>query len=890
MLGPIRRLFRLGVGKPSLKQAVDWEIEHYLAEQTERLMDGGMSAGEARREAERRFGDVARRRKKIVATDRRRVVMGKRGEFWDAILVGLRQTSRGVRRSPGLAMAVVLTLGLGIGVNAAMFGVVDRILLRAPDHVVEPDLVRRVLWDGMFFGQAAIIPASTYPDVEDLRTIPEFASVGALTGSIPLTLSVGENASQVMAIKATHDFFTTVGVRAHLGRFFAPEDDRFESALTAVVSYEFWQRSLGGDAGVLGRTLDLSGHEATVIGVAPRGFTGIDLARVDVWLPAVAAEYAQSGDRFFNSRTYFWLEPVVRLKEAASVGSAEAQATALHINGREGRVDPDLLIVTTAPLIAAHGPNPSAESKVARWVAGVSLIVLLIACANVANLLLAQGTGRRREVAVRLSLGVSRGRLLREMVFETLVLASVGGLVALAVAHWGGGVIRAVLIPEVVWSTSSRSGRVVAFTALLSVAAGLIAGFGPAVQSTRADLTRDLSGGGRGVSRTRARVRGGLTVAQATMSAVLLVGAGLFIQSLVEVRSLDLGLDVDRLVMATLEFHGEEPDALETTRLYDEAMDAVGRLPGVTAVAGTDMLFQWASIEHLSVPGLDSLPVPPGGGPFYYAVSPGYMQTIGLSVLQGRPILDSDVAGGPPVAVVNETMAQAFWPGQDPLDGCFHIAEAEACTRVVGVVEDASRAGLEVGNTLAYHVPLAQTEGAPAGIYVRTEGDPGELAAALAPALRSFSPRIRFAQVQTFRELLDPHTRSWTLGAVLFTAFGILALIVAAIGLYSVLAFDVAQRTREIGIRAALGAQKTRVLRGVVIAGARLAVLGIFLGLGVAFVAAPYAKGVLFQVDRAEPMVLAVVATLLMFVAVIASVVPGLRATRVDPMEALRAE
>ncbi|HSG07326.1 MAG TPA: ABC transporter permease [Longimicrobiales bacterium] len=890
-MGPMRRLFRLGLGKPSLRQAVDWEIEHYLQEQSDRLVEQGMSPAEARRQAERRFGDVARQRKRMVATDRRRVVMGKRGEFWDASLTGLRQALRGVRRSPGLAVAVVLTLGLGIGVNAAMFGVVDRLLLRAPDHVVQPELVRRVLRDGMFFRERTIISTTTYPDVVDLRTVPEFVSVGATTSRNPLTLGAGEDARHIMVVRATHDFFTTLGVRAHMGRFFDAEDDRLESPLTAVVGYEFWKGPLGGDPGVLGRTLDISGHDMTVIGVAPRGFTGIGLEPVDVWLPAVPAEYAQAGsDRFFNSRSYWWLQAVVRLADADGVESAESQATALHINGREeNRRDPSVLILT-APIIEAQGPDASNESKVARWLTGVSLIVLLIACANVANLLLAQGTGRRREVAVRLSLGVTRSRLLREMMLETLMLALLGGVAALALAHWGGGLIRALLIPDILWTASALSGRVVAFTFLLSLAAGMVAGFGPALQSTRADLTRDLAEGGRGSSGKRSWLRGTLTVAQATLSAVLLVGAGLFIQSVIEVRGLDLGLDVDRLVMAQLEFQGQDPDELEAKRAYEEAMDLAAALPGVTGVATTDVIFQWAVVEDLTVPGLDSLPVPPGGGPFYYAVSPGYMGTVGLRVLQGRPILDSDVAGTPGVAVVNEAMARAFWPDRDPLEGCFHIAAAEECTRVVGVVENASRAGLDVADLLAYYVPLAQTGAVPTGLYVRTERDPAQLAATLSPALRSFSPRVRFAQVQTFRELLDPQTRSWTLGASLFTAFGLLALIVAAIGLYSVLAFDVAQRTKEIGIRTALGAPKARVLRGVVLTGARLTVLGVIIGLGVSLGAAPFARDLFFEADGTEPVVLGGVAFVLMVVALIASLVPALRATRVDPMEALRTE
>jgi predicted permease len=430
-----------------------------------------------------------------------------------------------------------------------------------------------------------------------------------------------------------------------------------------------------------------------------------------------------------------------------------------------------------------------------------------------------------------------------------------------------------------------------AATALLSVAAGMLAGVGPAAQSSRVDLTRDLREGGRGASGRRSRVGSFLTVAQGTLSAVLLVGAGLFIRSVIEVRNLDLGLDVDHLAQASLEFQGEEPDETEATELYRQAMEAVRAIPGVVDAAGSDILFQWASIEDLSVPGWDSLPVPPGAGPFYYGVTPGYMQTMGLRLLQGRPLLDSDGRDAPRVAVVNETMADTFWPGQDPLGECFiREEETDECTTVVGVVEVASRGELESGPLLAYHLPLAQVGRPPAGIYVRTEGDPEGLLGDITTALRSLSPRVRFARVQSFRELLAPQTRAWTLGAALFTAFGFLALVVAAIGLYSLLAFDVARRTQELGIRVALGAQKKQVLVRVLAGGARLAVLGILTGIGLSLVAMPYVRALLFHVEGWQPVILGAVAALLALVAVVAALVPGLRATRVDPMEALRAE
>jgi hypothetical protein len=318
---------------------------------------------------------------------------------------------------------------------------------------------------------------------------------------------------------------------------------------------------------------------------------------------------------------------------------------------------------------------------VAQWLAGVSLIVLLIACANVTNLLLAQGAERRREVAVRLALGVSCGRLVREMVLEALLLSALGGAAALSIAQWGGGAIRGILIPEVSWGPTVLDGRVVAFTALLTLAAGLLAGLGPALQSTRADLARDLAEGSRGNVQRRSSLRGALTVAQGALSVVLLVGAGLFIRSIGEVRGLDIGIDADRLALARLEFRGERPDAAEKTRVYEEAARIARGLPGATGAATSETVFGWSRMGNITVPGYDSLPVPTGAGPFYYGVSPQYLGTVGLRLLQGRPILETDVEGTPSVAVVNVTMARTLWPSGDAVGACLVLRKGFTCAQ-----------------------------------------------------------------------------------------------------------------------------------------------------------------------------------------------------------------
>ncbi|MGD8321819.1 MAG: ABC transporter permease, partial [Gemmatimonadota bacterium] len=311
---------------------------------------------------------------------------------------------------------IILTLGLGIGVNAAMFGIVDRLLLRPPEGVTHPEQVRRILWSGMWFGRQMTMPSLTYSDVVDLRTVPQFASVGAFTRPRPLTLGSGEDAVEVRAVLATADLFPTLGADAELGRVYTANEDAIGAPPTAVLSHEFWSRHFVGDPDILGRTLEISGESYTVVGVMPPGFTGVDLTPVDLWLPAVPARYAMdNSDVFVTSRGYYWLHAVVRVPDEASAKAGSAAASALYVNAREEagqRRQHDIdTRVSTAPLLAARGPQADATSKVALWLAGVALAVLLIACANVANLLLARGTRRRREIAVRLSLGVTRVRL-----------------------------------------------------------------------------------------------------------------------------------------------------------------------------------------------------------------------------------------------------------------------------------------------------------------------------------------------------------------------------------------------------------------------------------------------------------------------------------------------
>ncbi len=862
------------------------EIEHHLTEMAERLVDAGWDPDAARAEAERRFGEGYRPRLERIVK-RRKTMMGLENTF-DTVRRGVGGVARTLRRTPGFAAAVALTLALGIGANAAMFGMVDRLLLRPPAHLTDADELRLV----QLQRETGLGTTLTYPDFDDLRAHPGLAGVAGYSHQRELTLGSGQEALDITGRMVSHEFFGLLGVPARLGRTFAPDDDRIDAAGTVVLSEELWQRAYGGDVGVLGRTLRISGHDWTVIGVAPGGFTGATLDRVDVWLPLEAGQYRLIGgnDGWRTSRQWWWMAAVARLAEGVGDEAASAEATRLHQNGRsEGR---DERYTTTelrmSPLRAAMGSDE--ELRVVRWLAGVSLVVLLIACANVANLLLARGVRRRREVAVRLALGVSRRRLVTEHVVESVGLAAIGGALAVALAYWGAPAMQRVLLPEVYFPDAGLNPRVLVFAVVASLLAGMLAGLGPALQSSRADLGGDLSSARRGSSGRRSRLRGGLAVAQASLSVVLLVGAGLFVKSLANVRGLDLGLDIDRLASAALEFEARGLTPTERNAVYERAARHVARLPGVEGVTLTSAPLQWSFATALRIPGIDSIPRLPSGGPYYHAVAPGYHDVVGLRVLRGRGFEATDVEGGPPVAIVSRTMAETTWPNGDPLGACLIVGnDNEICRTVVGVVEDAARGGLQEEPFQAYYLPLGQVEFEAQAIYARA-ADPGAVAGAMAEALRGFDATIRFARSETLREVLDPQARAWTLGATMFTVFGLLALVVASVGLYSLLAFEVAERTRELGIRSALGARQSRLLGNVLVQGARLAVGGIALGLFVAWLAGPYARDLLFEVSPRDPAVLGGVAAVLLLVAGAASLLPGVRATRVDPNVALRAE
>ena len=815
----------------------------------------------------------------------------------DTLLADLRYALRTLARSPGLTLAAVLTLGLGIGANTAMFGVVDRLFFRAPAHVVDPDRVVRIYVTTTMppFGTNTM-PIGAYPRYADFRDhARSFVSVAAY-GSRGLSLGVGPTAEGVAVRMVTASFFSLLGARPDLGRFFSTDEDSLgHAAHVAVLSREFWTRRYGADRGVLGQRLRLGRSVYTIIGVAPRGFSGIDLEQPDLWLPLTAAAPEVNGPDALTNPSHFWLRGVVaRLHPGVNGVQAAAEATAIY-RSRFVQVGDSTGTVSLGSVHEALGPVAGNDVKLSVWLAVTCTIVLLIACANVANLLLARAVQRKREVAVRRALGASRWRLVRQLLSESAVVAALGGAAGLIVTLWLGPVLSSSLFPDST-VTPSLDARVLIFNSVAVLATALLAGLAPAYHASAADLGSALKAGEREGVVQRSSVRTGLLVSQVGLTVVLLAGAGLFVSSLWRVKGLRLGFDADRLIVAAVDLRplGYQRPAINA--LYEQMRDRVIALPGVSgaSLAVSDPFRNLFAVE-LHVPGMDSLPGTPSGGPYIAAVTPDYFRTMGTSVRRGRGFGPGDIAGSQRVAAVNETMARLYWPDSDPIGKCLRIgAGAAPCTEVVGVVEDTRPGRVTEGGVVQYFIPLAQADSVVrwpvTALLVRTEGPPERLVGSVRREVQATSAELPYPTIDPMPELFAWQLRPWRLGAVLLTLFGLLGLALAAIGLYGVLSYVVSQRTQEMGIRIALGAGRREILELVMGQALRVTAWGVVLGVAGALGAGRAIASLLYGVTPHDPLVLSLVIVILGAVAAVASYLPARRATKVDPMVALRYE
>ena len=866
-------------------------------EQLERQAQAeGVESAEAGYVARRRIGNMTQHREES-------------RERWswpwlDHLQKDLRYAWRGLRRSPGFTATVVLTLGLGIGANAAMFNVVDRLMFRPLAYLRDPGTAHRIYWQRQIRGETRTTTSTQYARYLDLRKWT--TSFSQLAGFYETNLAVGEGEAsrerRVGAVSAS--FFDFFDARPALGRFFLPDEDRTpRGADVAVLSHAFWESEFGG-RDVRGMLLQVGEVRATVIGVAPRGFAGVnDVNPPVVFLPITA--FAGSGGSndaktYFSAYQWGWMQVLVRRKAGVTREQAEADATHAFTRSWEAAValgqegvpsETARPYAVVSSVRSGAGPDPSLESRTALWVTAVAGIVLLIACANVANLVLARALRRQRETAVRLALGVGRVRLAAQSIIESLTLALLGGAAALLVAQWAGAAIRRMLITTSTAIPVLTDWRTVAVTLALATAAGVLVGLMPSMLSYRGDLAGSLRGGVRGGVSQGGRFRSALLVVQAALSVVLLVGAVLFVRSMEAVKQLPMGYDADRVLLVNRTIRGPAFNDSAQLAMRRVLLSTAQSLPGVEAAAwAASAPFVSTSSTTLYVAGIDS--VSRLGNFTFQATTPDYFRAMGTRILRGRGLIAEDRAGAPAVAVVSEGMARTLWPGRDAIGACFRMrSDTMPCTTVVGIAEDMVQQEITGTERYHYYVSIDQyTRTWGNWMVLRLRDDPAREAERIRAELQRVMPGTSYVTVRLLKDIVEDAQRSWRMGSTMFLAFGVLALVVSAIGLYGVIGYNVAQRSHELGVRIALGAQSRDVVRLVVGQGARFAAIGLALGLGLAFFAGRWVQPLLFRQSAHDPAIYALVAVLLFGVALLSSALPAMRAARADPNAALRSD
>ena len=837
------------------------------------------------------------RRDRLSARDRRSI------PWLDAVRQDVRYALRGLRRSPGFTAAVVLTLGLGIGANAAMFNVIDQLMFRRIPYLRQPEDVRRVYL--RMPGRERFLTRESFPYARYLDLKRWTTSFSEYAAFYPTTVAVGSgDASREQPIAAVSaSFFDFFDARPAIGRFFADDEDvPPKGASVAVLGHTFWQTEFGG-RNVVGQSLQVDNILCTIIGVAPAGFSGVaDGSAPAVFLPITTFGASQPGNSsvaYWERYTWDWAEMMVRQKPGVTTAQANADLTQAYIRSRDAaramhawmpRTDVVRPLAIAGALKTAAGPYPGLEARTLVWVTGVAAVVLLIACANVANLFLARALRRRREIALRLTLGVSARRLAAQSLTESLLLSLLGCVVGIAIAQWGGLALRRLFLPPGTALDVVADWRTLGLAVGAAIVAGVATGFAPLLLAPRGDLIATLKAGVREGTYQRSRLRSSLLVVQVVMSVVLLVGAGLFVRSIDRLRQVRLGYDVNPVLMVRWERRGETMSTSERVIVRRRLLDAARTIPGVEyAAVASNVPLQGTSTMGLFVPGIDS--VARLGRFTYQTASAEYFAAMGTRIVRGRTFSAGDQENAPTVAVVSDAMARVLWPGQDALGQCMRVgADSMPCTRVVGVAENAVHDPAK-DQPLRYYLPLEQFPSEGGSLLVlRMRGEPEAMAETVRRTLQAVMPGQQYVTVRPMSNLLDGQRRSWHVGATMFVAFGVLALIVAAVGLYGVIAYTVGQRMHELGVRIALGAQSSDVLRLVIGHGVRVAVAGVVGGIGIAFAAARWIEPLLFQQPARDPAVFGVVGGLLMVVTLAASAIPAARASRADPNTVLRTD
>jgi predicted permease len=883
----IRRLLRLrGFSARDSEREVDDEVRLHVELRTAELTRQGLDAESAAAQAKRLFARDVRTLHTLYATAIERDDHMRMRERLESVMHDYRHALRSLIHDPVLTVFIVVTLSLGVGANITAFGLVDRLLLRGPAHVVDAGRVVRLYGEVDFRGRglrtSSYIPYAAYLQ---FREIGSFERVGAYTVG-ERAVGSGTDARRLRVGQVLGGFFPLLGVEPVAGRLFDDGEDAAAAGEQAVLAHDLWQSRYGGDAGVLGQAIRVDDVAHTIVGVTPPGFTGTEPRRVAVW---TLGSSATAGTRNWNI--------VGRLRPGASAAAAGAQATAMHRPETTGSFTwfRDARIFAASLDRHEDGFLPL-EATLARWLAAVTLIILLITFANVVNLLLVRVARRQRELAVRISLGSGRARLMRLIGAEGALLALASGAASLLVARIMDPVVRRALFADQAgWTFTFIDWRLLGIAGGTVLMTALCVGIVPAWQAGDYRLAHALRSGQR-TAPANSRIRSTLTVMQAAFSVVLLVGAGLFLRSLANVKAVDLGVDEDRVITAEAVLPPIEFGRyMETERdVYRRLAQVVVRSAGVerAAIAIGLPLDGGSFSAGVWLPGRDSIPVMPGGGPHVSTVTAPYFDVMGTRILRGRAFTDADREGSEPVIIVNETMASTLWTGRDALDQCVHVGDASnPCSRVVGIAEDVHRTGLREQASFQYYIPLGQ-QNMFGGARLVIRPAPGARLSwdELRRTIVDADPAVRAVEIRTLSESLAGEMRPLRLGTVTFGISGALALVVAVLGLYSLMSYLVAWRTHEIGVRTALGATRSDIVGLVLRSGFALAAAGVVLGLALALIAGRWLEPHLFETSARDARVLLAVAAGILATAAVAGWMPARRATRISPTEALRAE
>ena len=828
--------------------------------------------------------------------------------FWDALSLQPRRLEDemvqdcryGIRMlfaQPGFTVVAVLTLALGIGANTAIFTVVNALLLRPLAGVTEPD---RLVQIGRKYPDKTYLSDSSYPDYLDYRAQNTVMSGLALLSPAAFHLSTGQEAERVEGEFVSGNYFEVLGVRAAQGRLIAAFDEQGSDANpVAVISYRLWQRRFGGDPGAVGRTIQLDSHDFVVVGVASEDFDGSKVGAIhDVWVPLLALRQIEprAASRFADRRPS-WLEMFGRLKPGVTVEQSRADFST--IAGRLRQTFPDAY--GTAGVAVEPGFGRDIETwRYVRRFAYVPFtavgIVLLIACANVAGLLLARAAKRHKEIGIRLALGAGRIRIVRQLLTESLALALAGGTAGLVVGIWLTKALRSLLPERILWLSFELDfgvdWRVFGFTFAVAACTGVLFGLVPALQVSKPDVIaalKDVRRSWTGIATMR--TRGTLVVCQVSLSLVLLITAGLCVKTLRHARAIDTGYEIEHVLTARIDLGKQRYSEAQGRAFQRQLLERIAALPGVQAAGFAVTLplndGRWES-GVFPEPGVERRVQT-----FFNFISPRYLAALNIPMLAGRPFGDSDRESASDVAIVNETLARRIWGHENPLEKRLMWRMDRDVTRtvtVVGVARDIRGRNLFEAAAPMLYLPMLQTYQPSAVLHIRSSVGHGPLVAGLRDEVHALDRNLPVHSIKPLAEHVTATLTPQRLLAHITTGFSLLALLLAGVGLYGLLVYTVAQRAPELGIRIALGAQPAAVIRGVVAQGMKVATLGVGLGLAAAFGVTRLLRGLLFGVSALDPLTFASGALLLLVVALFACYFPARRSASIDPLAAIRCE